>query len=89
MFFPRISLAIRDSYFTMVKDPVIWGWKVSAFLVVDFLEIDFYYKTAARMREPRGERCGCGLAHMCSPDHCFCRAKWASKIRPPKVCMFI
>ena len=26
---------------------------------------------------------------LCSPDHCFCRAKWASKIRPPKVCMFI
>ena len=63
--------------------------KVSGFLVADFLEIDFYYKTAARMREPRGERCGCGLAHMCSPDQCFCRAKWASKKRPLKVCMFI
>ena len=25
----------------------------------------------------------------CFFKHCFCRAKWASKIRPPKVCMFI
>ena len=61
----------------------------SGFLVVVFSGIDFCYKTAARMPEPLGNRCGCGLAHRCSPDHCFCRAKWASKIRPPKVCMFI
>ena len=35
------------------------------------------------------DRCGCSLAHGCSPKHCFYRAKWTSKIRPPKVCSFI
>ena len=88
-FFPEYGLSIRVSYLNMIKDPVNSGHFVSAFLVGDFLEIDFYYKTAARMPESRGNRCGCGLAHMCSPDHCFFRAKWTSKIRPPKVSMFI
>ena len=35
------------------------------------------------------DHCGCSLAHGCSPKHCFYRAKWTSKIRPPKVCSFI
>ena len=36
-----------------------------------------------------GDRFFSSLAHSFAPKQCFYRAKWTSKIRPPKVCSFI